>query len=748
MRPLLTRNVFRQLTYSALYTDSSCLLRSERHCRRRWQIDNADARTPNLTRSLFGFTAKRKKIPSTKYKPGFELMRLCKERTSLQERAPPSEDLAEAFVDFFKSQAKQDGGAFPLEDVQLAVAIPTFKHLRNTYTETAGFGISDEDLRTVLRALRSGSTNLHLEMAALVFEELFRRRIKAADAKLPFPALHIDLVLYIWVLCHNGGAILARDLVDKFWETDLKDAKAVNGNGEDKIASQWSIVLRGLIRERRNSEVEKTVDMMQNHNVPFDSKLHQAIVTFYAFYVGDIDLTKKWYKFPIADSSPPTSFTDATVLKLCIKEKELEWGDQIFTRLVERNPEDKTSWHIILQWCAANGKGVDEIENMMKVMAKRSIDRPDNQPGMDTINSLIEYANSKDDPYTAERYFALGQQWGFLPNAKTHLLQLDYRIKVKDLSGALEAYRKLQVEAPPESEDIPYINRLIVLLCTQAEQRYDTIMTLVEELRERKAPFQPQTVMSLAVLHITRDEMQDYSDLMNTFVHNFSAEQRMEVRDALLVPVFDKNINPGQAWMTYNIMQDTMRETLDRDLRVRIMECFFDRNRGDMGLHVFGHMRKDKDLALQPTRDIYIQCLVGLSKVGDYPAVQLVNNMMTMDETIEPNTKLLNALMMAYNGVRNFNQAWRVWQDVRHSREGPSYNSIRIVMKTCEFVRIDTYNNITDIRKMLKEKNIPLTKEIFAAYLGAMSSISRFDEIWDLLDNAKQECGSKADAFM
>lgn len=704
------------------------------------------------TRAFWGFNHKPKRLPvSARYKPGLEVMKTAEERLRLHARPPPHDELAFALVQFFKSHTRSDGGLFPVEDVQLKVVKPTFEWLQRTHRDRYKFGLGLDDLRMALRVLRNGSSKLHLEMATLIFDELLRRRQIMAKQQpdVDIGGLHVDLVPYIWILCQNGGSLQARDLVEKHWKSDLEDVKVSKGNGLENIPSQWSIVLRGLMKERKNSEVEETVQIMQKHNVPFDSKLHQTVVTFYAHQLGDLEMTKKWYSHPIADPGISTNFTDATVLKLCIKNNDMEWGNSIFMDLVKKNPDDKTAWHIILQWCAANGKGVEEIEDMMRVMQKRNEDRPDLQPGMDTINALIELCNTKDDPYTAERYYSLGRKWSLEPNARTFFMQLDYRLKTKDISGALKAYHSLQSEAPPpESEDVPYINKLIVALCDQMDQRYEAIMDLVNELRDRKGRFEPEAVAALAELHIHRDEMQDYSDLLHAFVHNYSLTQRKAICEKILKHVFSREIPHKQAWGAYTVLQDTLPEAMDRDMRVKIMQSFFDRGGGEMGLHAFGHMRKDKNPALRPDLEIYCQCLEGIAKHSNYAAAQLVNNMMTMDESIEPNTKLLNALMIAYTGVGGANRAQKIWEDILLTREGPSYNTLRVALQACEALGPYSDDWRQQVWDLVKSKDVEVTRELFSDYVGAVVGSGRSEVGWKLLENAELECGHPVDKLM
>lgn len=683
------------------------------------------------------------------FKPGFPVMFKLTETLKLSQRPPPHDDLAYAFVDLFRSQYNGVGGYLVLEDVQLGPAVVTFRYLRDTYKEAPGFGIKDEDLRIALRVLRVGGSAVHIEMATLVFEELQRRREASSEKGEETPQLYADLEPYIFVLCRNGDALVARDLVEKHWQADLQPSKDQKSGSAQKIRTLWHHVLRGLTRARQMEEVEKTLEIMQRYGVPFDGTTHQMIVDTHAYHQKDMEMTKKWYYHPIANSRLPTTTTDLVVLKLCIEKNELKWGEPIFKKMMERKSHDKKSWHMILLWAAAKGRGVDEIDDMMKVMAKKTEGAPQDQPDMGTINELIAFANEKDDSYTAERYYALGQKWGFHPNAQTFILQLEYRIKVNDLSGAMIAYKQLQGESLEDNEDVPHVNKLIVAFCGQPTLRYETIMSLVEDLTERKAPFSPPTIAALSSLHFARNEMQDLADLVNTHAFHYSREQRMVIHDILLAKVLDLETPEVQAWETYKLLRNSFSDGLNRDIRVEVMKAFFTRRRPDMAVLIFGHMRQQFDLALRPDVDTYCAALLGLAQVGTLEMVLKVHNLLKIDTAIEPTTKLYNALMLAYQGIAEWYKAFQFWDTIIHTREGPSYSSIQIALQVCEHLTGgDKQANI--IWQKLKRHDIEITREIYAAYIAALASrgAKGVEDGFALLDQCEQECGCKVDALL
>ena len=675
------------------------------------------------------------------------------ELLKMDARTPPSDELAKAFVALFKSQQRLDGGYTQLEDAEIETAIYTFEYLQKKGGSGKENGISTDDLKMALRILERGSSHAHKEMGTLIYNELESRRQSSQKDGQEVDALSMILAPYIAILCQCDGTLVARDLVEQHWESDLKHAKMLRQNGSrDKTfepigPSLWMRVLQGLVRERLNDEVERTINIMQRHGVVFDSRLHHTVVNFYARLQGDMAMTKKWYEHPIAGGGQPTNATDTSVLKLCIMMNEMQWGEPILAKLVERNPQDRASWNIILQWAAAKGRGVDEIDQMMKVMEKRNAGKPKLQPGMDTINALIELANMKKDPYTAERYFALGEKWGFQPDARTYLLQLDYRLKVKDLSGAMIAYRRLQSEDLSGNEDVPYTNKLIVAFCDQAELRQDTIMSLVDDLTERKAPFHSETVTALCLLHLQRNEMMDLADLLNTHAFHYSLTQRAAIHETLLAHAVDLKSTEGQCWQLYETLCSVFPELMTVDARSIFLASFMDRGRADMTIVAFGHMRSNTDKSRHPTVDVYWRTLIGLSQLGNVKAVETIHNMLKVDPEIEPNTKLNNALMLAYLCMDEFNYSIRFWHDIAHSREGPDYTSIHLALRICERAWLGA-ETAREIWAKLKRENIVITREVFAGYIGALAGWWQFDDCANLLANAEAECGQPVDALM
>lgn len=735
MRSHLTPGIFRQILYSEPYAHPQCLYRSlsQRRCRNR----GIGLLRPPPRRLLFGFSRKpQRETKDADLDPGFGKMLELSTMSKVHARPPPIPELVKAFNAFFRSRQKFPA---PLEEIQAVHATTTFEYLRANNKDDVDFGLSIDDLQVALNALiympRDFRYVAHKKLAKMLFKEIRQRKEADPHDRLgKDPSGSKDVLLYVQVLTQTGDSMEARELVERFWTSHLEAGGRI----------PWMHVLKGFAREKNEDELLHTIKIMEGHGVPFDPKTHQAITIYYATK-NDVAATKQWYAHPIADDGAPTHHTNAFVLKLCIQKNELAWGESIFKSMLETNP-DKRAWNIIFQWAAAQGKGVDEIERMMEVMVRRNEVRNNLRPDIETINGLVEFANSRNDPYTAERYVALGQKWKIMPNAQTYILQLDYRIKVGDIDGARAAYSKLQAEEVPEDKDIPLINRLIVALCSVKRVDYDVVMSIAEDLSERKARLEPDTVAALCLLHLQRDELHDVIDLLQSHAFHYSLEQRAQIRDLFVRFCLDRSNSTSRAWDAYTIFRQIFEETTV-EIRTQMMNEFFARKRSDMACHVFGHMRQHFRPERRPTADTYIQCFEGIAGAANLEGLEMVHNMLKMDFEIEPSTRLYNALMLTHTACDMPDRSLEFWEDITNSREGPTYNSIQIALRACEEAPFGDRQART-IWARLKRVDIEMTREIYAAYVGALAGSAFLNEALKLVEEMEKEVGSQPDTLV
>ena len=655
-------------------------------------------------------------------------------------RPPPKEEIREAYTDFLAYKAKR---AMTLNDVEVPNALNVLKYLQTRTIEEeektqTGSGLTTQTLLAVLRSLRGKSYEKKedpLELARLAFEEL---RFRKEEFQIENPNQNFDhhaLLPFLGILSLNGHGARVLELIEQRLREDHSVLRTVF----------WKQPIRAFIREGDEEKLLKTLELMQEHGIHFDAMTHQVLVTESALQ-NDFEAVKKWYAHKIYKGSP-TFRSKATVLKMCIRNNDLQWGQRILDDMLLKEKLTKAGWDLTFQWAAAKGKGVDEIERMMDVMERKNTEEGiDERPDIDTINALVEYANSMNDPYTAERIVALADRRNIQPNGQTYILQLDYRLKVGDIDGARKAYTKLQSHEVLDDKDIPLLNQLIVSLCNAKDIDYDNIMDYVSDLTERKGRFEAGTVSALCRLHLRRNELHDVIDLLQTHAFHFSFDERALVRDAFVTFIFQPANSTAAAWDAYSILREFFTE-MENGLRVRIMDEFFRRRRCDMGIHVFGHMRQFQHREKRPTAQIYTKCFEGIAKLGDIKSLEIVHNMLKLDTEVELNTQLNNALMLAYIGCEDPRRALEFWEDIVHSREGPTYNSICIAFRACEFAPFGD-KNAREIWNRLKRFGIETTREIYASYVGALAGQGLIEEAATVIGEVKLDLGSPPDALM
>ena len=734
MRSQLTRHVFRQI----IRNEPIC----HKHCpgaalgRRSW----INCKTKNLpriaSRSFFGFSRKTpRESKEPNFDPGFESLVELSNLLSMDVRPPSTSDISKALKQFFTSKRKR-GKA--VEELQAQYAIGAFQYVHSDAAREEGSSFSYADLQVALEALVASQNHdqhqYRVLLAEIIFSEISRLREKGLGREDVREYIADILFPYILIMTQCGRTAQARRVVREFWETfEEKDNHGL-----------WHQLLRGFAKERNEEETEQTIEIMRQSGVPFDSKAHHSIFMSCRDH-NDFALTKKWYLYPTDNGRPARLRTDLDMVKMCIVHKEFDFGQPIVTKLLTGEPT-KQVWDLTFQWAAARGKGVDEIERMMNVMVRTNEENgSDARPDIDTINSLIELANSLNDPYTAERYFALGQKWQISPDAQTYLLQFDYRLKVKDLDGARHVYKQLQAHEVPDNRDIPLINNLILALCRTDPPDYAVIMSYVEDLTERSASFSPQVIAALSLLHLSRDELHDVIDILQTHAYHYELSDRALIRDTLAGYVFDRSNSTARVWDAYTIMRHVFTET-PTPTRLKLMHEFFERGRPDMATHVFGHMRQFPMLEGRPDAAAYAKCFEGIAQLADEASLETVHNMLRLDSNVEPDTKLRNALMLAYSACKMSARALEFWDDILYSREGPTYNSIRIALRVCENVSQGD-KTARDIWTRLKRFNIEVGKDIYDSYVAALAGQGLLREARQLLQGMEAEIGSKPDAM-
>ena len=364
-----------------------------------------------------------------------------------------------------------------------------------------------------------------------------------------------------------------------------------------------------------------------------------------------------------------------------------------------------------------------------------------------TINRLVQFAISRKDPYLAERVIEMGRKHKVETNAETLTLQMDYRMSINDVDGALVAYKHLQAKDLSAEEDVPAVNKLIRALCATGRHDFDTIMNVAADLTDRRVHFEPDTVSTLAILHLGRREFEDVLSLLNAHVFRYSTAEIASVRDALVEYCVKPSTGTTQAWDTYTLIRHVFKE-LDRERRTQLMQDFFRRERPDMAVHVFDDMRRSTRDDTVANTETYIACLVGAARARDPESLEAVHNQLKLDYSIEPGTRIRNALMLAYTACEGgARRATAFWDEIASGREGPSLSSVHLVLRACEKAPFGD-KKARAIWKQLEGMGMDFDAPLWASYMGALVGNGNVEAALSELQAAAAKRAVVVDGFM
>ena len=700
-----------------------------------------------------------RKIKKMDIPTGLETLSELSHAQQTSARPPKDQDIADAFRSFFVTKK----GAF--EDFHIGLAHNAFQYLLENpkeggeqwFTRQELLALIDEMIQDRRRPETGGKP--HVQFGSALIDQITRMEdaemtSSATDSPSKSATLtkeeEYDLVIrpkLVLILTLFGATSQAQEIALKHYN-DYSSAPEAR---KKAIRFVWNQVLGGAARENNDDKMAQVTASFNKSSVPLTSAIQTVLVTQFAGR-QQLDAAKFWYAQPVVGglNGKPSKINRATytaLLKACALSGDLTFGQEVVTGLTKDKIPNKEGWDAIFLWSAALGKGVEEIERMMNVMVRRTEEAKDPiYPDVDTINLLVEFAMSKSDPYSAERYIVLGEKRGIMPDEQTYTMQMQYRLSVKDVDGAKAAYYNLQGDFKGSEASIAAVNELIQALCESKQHNYDDIMAIVDDLHERKARFAPETVAKLCILHLRRVEIHDAMDLLQVHAYQYSPAQRAVISKSLCAFILDGETSTADAWDAYQILRNTFPET-SREDRIQLMNEFFARNRSDMSCHVFFHMRNHTAESHQANRDVYIAAFTGFARCMDAESLELVSNQLKLEFKIELDTKLRNALMLAHAACGNNKKALEYWREICESREGPSYNSIAIAFRSCEGMPWGD-QHAKSIWARLKEQDVDIDKKIFTAYLSAIARNFLHDEALALVETVEDEYGFAPDFYM
>lgn len=343
MRSHLTRRVFRQIIYNALYTDTCCSCRPTTYHVRQARRCFPSSVVPS--RTLFGFSrepARKQKPPD--YNPGLKEMTQLTQALAKHERPPPRPMLVQAFTTVILDHTTKQ--ITLTEDSDIGLMLKTFRYLKGTQAGEEDLGLSAEEMAHALDVLVNAGPEKPAEAPSLV--ALARELSEAIERseEITEESKANCLKSFIAILAARNKPQEARDLLEELWKRDSSIVEP----------RQWTNIILGFARAEDQCQMIQTIELMKDHGSPYDSGVHQALIMFYTS-LKDTAMTKKWYAYGISAGVEPTRKTQMAILRLCSDIGAFDWGEPIMRSYVDRSPineaDRKATWTVILRWAAA-----------------------------------------------------------------------------------------------------------------------------------------------------------------------------------------------------------------------------------------------------------------------------------------------------------------------------------------------------------------------------------------------------------
>lgn len=712
-----------------------------------------------------------KNAKEANYEPGIEKMMEYAKRERLRARLPPVEDVVYALQSFHKFKHRSNTA---IEDTQAQLVFQSLKYCLKMQRESAANGTSIQRELTgkelsrfamMLRRIPRQVSQAHLDLARLLYDELSGPQYSEREAGSGFNA-------YVFYLTRVGRTQEAKQLLlseqsGHSGEPGLEEGPTATEEEEgidDELVSRldirsWSQIILGFSKESNEKELLDTLAILRQSGVDLDFATTHSILRFY-IKKQDNEAVRHWWDQckrvagttgENLDNGSKRFYQIAVheLLTWCLASNDLELGHGAVKDVMSSNPE-KQIWDTVLVWGAGTKKSVDEVGRMIDVMEKSNESIPKEEdwrvPDSETINALVRYAISQNDPYMAERFISLGRDRGIQPNAETFVLQMDYRLSVNDVDGALIAYKHLQGQDLSTNSDVPAVNRLIVALCTSQRHDFETIMSVVADLTDRDASFESLTVSTLSVLHLNRDEINDVIDLLNTHSFGFSSAERASIRRNIIDYSLDAKTTTSRAWDAYTILRSIFDE-MPREQRTELMLNFFTRDRPDMAVTVFNHMRHHTRADTIPDNETYVTAFLNCAKLDDLESLDVVHNQLKLDYNVSQTTYCRNALIIAYTLCDQPRAGLDFWDEIVASREGPTYNSIHIALRACEKSEFGDLK-AQEIWARLRRNKVELDQSMWASYIAALAGNGDNELAISTLEEAEQNGELEVDAFL
>ncbi|KAK7403211.1 hypothetical protein QQX98_011028 [Neonectria punicea] len=668
-----------------------------------------------------------REVRQPEFEPGWMKIMVWRSRMLDNLRPPPTSELIHAWKALFDAKLSS---RVPLNASQALQCHRLLEYLLQQLSEPPAntpSKLEHKDLSNALTALRTlrprERTPQHLSLAKSIYSVLtsdtFNGKKNAKD-KGPGTGLWAQ---YVHTICLYGGSKEALQMLHANWGDVFKLAK----DGDNLVVP----VAQGLAREGHEQELVALVEHAEKNGIPFDKDTQIAIISFFAER-DRVPETKQWFtKLPASGLRAAEVYP--LVATFAVRNSVQEWAVPHFLELGETKPE-KPYWDSLLHAILVMGKGLKQVEAMMSHMADST--GPVNADTA-TINGLLRAAMDLKDSMMAEDILSLATEKDLRLDGETYLIQMGLRLEAGYLPGVQAAYKNVKKLEPWHSdpdrwwEYCQLLNRYLGVLCEHEKPDFNRLGELVELAEEDQVQLDPQTLASLCVRFLENEQHFDVMDILSVHAFQFSAAEREIVQEAFVKFCLDPQTSTSRAWTSYQVLRQFFQD-LSFENRVSLLDSFFNRKRSDMASHVFGHMRQHRNSEYHPKLETYIRFFEGLSQYPDTEALEMVYNMLKMDTTVQPNTRLYTSLMLAHTACDRAHHALDFWTEITSSREGPTYASLEAIFWALER-RPGGSKMAQNVWKRIENMDVDIPPAVYNAYVGAMAGNGEEQEVQNII---------------
>jgi pentatricopeptide repeat protein len=432
-------------------------------------------------------------------------------------------------------------------------------------------------------------------------------------------------------------------------------------------------------------------------------------------------------------------------------------GNRMFEQLMQQQSTlstDPAFWNHVVRWMFFRGDSLHSIKNkfyeqraafdrnfpISNQVSNNFHSQPSNETATFTLNQLMKLAVrlNKVDAVN-EIYNDFFPAMGLSPSSSTDEIRLQSLLQIHDVRAAKSLYDDLSIEGHRVSPDV------VVWLIQELSQGDDPHPVEAQgvffDLLDARET--PDEVLSRSFTMLTTSllNLGDYPRLRQT-LQDRNIDRIPKWRNILSTLVLDRLSDASAIWLehllpVYHIAQRWVSDTIALSHRHNLMHKLISHGRTDLGLELFHDMRHSD--TSQPTAETYLILLSGCAKTRDARTLEQVHSALRLDSSVEPDTSVFNALMLAYNHCHLPEKTLAIWEVLSQSARLPDVETASLALAACATLPRYGLIRAREIWTFMEDNSIPPTSSSYAALLSVFASVGKWDGMIGLLERMDRD---------